>query len=112
MVGGRRLWRPQISPLRSLFLFLHSFFVPNWNSLLLTLRCASSTQSFKNGLSNFNISRIIKALATSEFTQQDGRKKRTAKRLSVTNVTALFLACFVGNSLNTDVFWSSTKLSV
>ena len=64
MVGGRRSWRPQISPLRSLFLFLHFFFVPNWNSLALTLRSASSTQSFKNALSNFNISRIIKALAT------------------------------------------------
>ena len=32
----------------------------------------------------------------SEFRQQDGRKKRTAKRLSVTNVTGLLLACFVG----------------
>ena len=34
----------------------------------------------------------------SEFTQQDGRKKTTAKRLCVTNVTGLFLA------------WSSLKL--
>ena len=31
----------------------------------------------------------------SEFTQQDGRKKRTAKRLCVTNMTGLSLACFV-----------------
>ena len=45
----------------------------------------------------------------SEFTQQDGRKKRTAKRLSVTNVTGILLACFVGNSLNIVVFSSSTK---
>ena len=30
-----------------------------------------------------------------EFTQQDVRKKRTAKRLCVTNVTGLLLACFV-----------------
>ena len=30
----------------------------------------------------------------SEFTQQDGRKKRTAKRFFVTNVTRLSLACF------------------
>ena len=44
-----------------------------------------------------------------EFTQQDGRKKRTAKRLSVTNVTGILLACFVGNSLNIVVFSSSTK---
>ena len=50
----------------------------------------------------------------SEFRQKDGRKKRTAKRLSVTNVTGLLLACFVGNSLNIDVFFfcSSTKRSV
>ena len=39
-----------------------------------------------------------------EFMQQDGRKKRTAKLLSVTNVTGLLFACFVGNSLNIDVF--------
>ena len=30
----------------------------------------------------------------SEFTQQEGRKKKTAKRLSVTNVTGILLACF------------------
>ena len=29
-----------------------------------------------------------------EFTQQNGRKKRTAKRLYVTNVTGLLRACF------------------
>ena len=48
----------------------------------------------------------------SEFTQQEGRKKKTAKRLSVTNVTGILLACFVGNSLNIVVFGSSTKRSV
>ena len=48
----------------------------------------------------------------SEFMQQDGRKETTAKRLSVTNVTGLLLACFVGSSLNIDVFCSSTKRSV
>ena len=48
----------------------------------------------------------------SEFTQQDCRKKRTAKRLSVTNVTGLLLACFVANSLNIYVSCSSTKRSV
>ena len=31
----------------------------------------------------------------SKFTQQDGRKKTTAKRLCVTKVTGLLLACFV-----------------
>ena len=31
----------------------------------------------------------------SEFTQRDGREKRTAKRLCVTNVTELLLACYV-----------------
>ena len=30
-----------------------------------------------------------------EFTQQDGRKKRTTKRLSVTNVSGLLLSRFV-----------------
>ena len=30
-----------------------------------------------------------------EFTQQEGRKKRTAERSCVTNVTRLFLTCFV-----------------
>ena len=29
---------------------------------------------------------------TGEFTQQDGRKKRTAKRLRATNVTGLLLS--------------------
>ena len=47
-----------------------------------------------------------------EFTQQDGRKKRTANRLCVTNVAGLLLACFVGNSLNIVVLSSSTKRSV
>ena len=48
----------------------------------------------------------------SEFTEQDDRKKRMTKRLSVTNVTGLLLVCFVGNSLNMDIFCSSTKRSV
>ena len=30
-----------------------------------------------------------------EFTQQDSKEKRTAKRSRVTNVTGLLLACFV-----------------
>ena len=30
-----------------------------------------------------------------ELTQQDGRRKRTAERSCVTNVTRLFLTCFV-----------------
>ena len=34
-------------------------------------------------------------VCVSEFMQQDGRKKRTAKHLCVTNVTGLLLACFV-----------------
>ena len=34
-------------------------------------------------------------LHISEFTQQDGKKKRTALHLCVTNVTGLLLACFV-----------------
>ena len=49
---------------------------------------------------------------TSEFTQQDGRKKRTANPLCVTNVTRLSLACFDMNFANINVFWSFTKKSV
>ena len=37
----------------------------------------------------------IVVVIINEFTQQDGRKKRTAKRLSVTNVTEPLLACYV-----------------
>ena len=33
--------------------------------------------------------------SNSEFTQQGGRKKKTAERSCVTNVTRLFLTCFV-----------------
>jgi len=54
----------------------------------------------------------LQSLYISEFTQQDGRKKRTAKHFSVTNVTGILLACFVANSLNIDVSYSSTKRSV
>ena len=36
----------------------------------------------------------VERLRTGEFTQQDGRKKRTIKRLYVTNVTGLLRACF------------------
>ena len=45
-------------------------------------------------------------VAISQFTQQDGKKKRMAKCLSVTNVTGILpvLACFVRNSLNFDVY--------
>ena len=35
------------------------------------------------------------AVDNGEFTQQDGRKKRTAKRLGVKNVTGLLLGSFV-----------------
>ena len=38
---------------------------------------------------------ILQCDSISEFTQQDGRKKRTAKRSCVTNVTGLLLASFV-----------------
>ena len=48
----------------------------------------------------------------SEFTQQDGRKKRTAERLCLTNVTRLLLACFVVIFAYINVFWSFTKRSV
>ena len=41
-----------------------------------------------------------------DLTQQDSRKKRTAKRLSVTNVTGLLLACFVVIFHYINVSWS------
>ena len=47
-----------------------------------------------------------------EFTQQDGGKKRTAKRLCVTNVTGLLLRSFLVVVLNVNVSWSFTKRSV
>ena len=34
-------------------------------------------------------------LVNSELTQQEGREKRVAKRLCLTNGTGLLLACFV-----------------
>ena len=46
----------------------------------------------------------------SEFTQQDGRKKRTTKRLSVTNVTGLLFSRFVVILNYINVFWSFTKV--
>ena len=49
-------------------------------------------------------------LLISKFSQQSGRKKRTAKGLSVTNVTGPLLACFFGNSLNVDVFFFYKKI--
>ena len=39
-------------------------------------------------------------------------EKRRGRQLSVTNMTGLILRCFVGNSLNINVFCSSTKRSV
>ena len=48
----------------------------------------------------------------SEFTQRDDRKKRTAKRLCVTNVTGLWLTHFVVIFTYVNVFWSFTKRPV
>ena len=41
------------------------------------------------------VAAVAVVIGNSEFTQQDGRKKRTAERSCVTNVTRLFLTCFV-----------------
>ena len=38
-------------------------------------------------------SAVLSVLNITELTQQDGREKRTAKRLCVTNVTGLLLVC-------------------
>ena len=48
----------------------------------------------------------------SEFMQQDGRKKRTANSLCVTNMTKLFPTCLVVIFTNMNVFWYFTKRSV
>ena len=49
----------------------------------------------------------------SEFTQQDCRKKRTAKRLCVTNMTEpLYLWALSWSSSNVNSFWSFTERSV
>ena len=55
---------------------------------------------------------MMRQVVISEFTQQDGRKKRTAKRLCITNVTGLLLTCFVVIFTYINVFWSFTKRSV
>ena len=64
------------------------------------------------GTSNLPLSRRNPKIDISEFTQQDGRKKRTANPLCVMNVTRPSLACFVANFTNIHVFWSFAKRSV
>lgn len=51
--------------------------------------------AFKKGKSSNSIFMKIEML--SEFTQQEDGKKRTAKRLCLTNVTVLLLMCFVSD---------------
>ena len=53
-----------------------------------------------------------KKLKLSLITSIVSLRNKTAKHLTVTNVTGLLPACFVGNSLNIDALWSSTKRSV
>ena len=74
-----------------------------------TMKVKNSTQALLSGILCLTSSWPFltcgcRAVSISEFTQQDGRKKTTAKRLSVTNVTGLLLARFVGSSLNIDFF--------
>ena len=38
---------------------------------------------------------VVLLFTVSEFMKDDGRKKRTAKHLCVTNITGLSLACYV-----------------
>ena len=57
------------------------------------------SQSFKFGLRlrtarDFALVDLLQA-CISEFMQKNGRKKRTAKHLCVTNMTGLLLVCFV-----------------
>ena len=64
------------------------------------------------GLSGVQFELIRSAIVqmNSEFTQQDGRKKRTTKHLSVTNVTGLLLSRFVVILNYINVFWFFTKV--
>ena len=55
----------------------------------------SFVENFAYGPYICNLSTSGSADNVSEFTQRDGREKRTAKRLCVTNVTELLLACYV-----------------
>ena len=57
----------------------------NWSSQLFDLRAPLST----------DVPVLLLNQPNSEFTQQDGRKKRTAKQLCVTNVTRLLPVGFV-----------------
>ena len=64
------------------------------------LQCSRVFKSFRREVPVKNLfyciitPRRFSTTETTEFTQQDDRKKRTAKRLRVTNVTKLLLACF------------------
>ena len=75
----------------------------NTFSIKAELSCVSKTCRLLTTELRLNVSvnekEAIPLLArkTSEFTQQHGRKKRTAKCLYVTNVTGLLLTCFCGD---------------
>ena len=56
---------------------------------------AGKPHSLAAPAATFSAVALIVTFNNSEFTQQDGRKKRTVKSLCVTNATGLFLACFV-----------------
>ena len=47
-----------------------------------------------------------------ELMQQEGREKRTAKRLCVTSMTGLLLKCFLQSLLSLFVYWFFAKRSV
>ena len=59
--------------------------------------CQGKLRDFQNppAVATMTALRVLSFFINSEFTQQDGRKKRTAKRLCVTNVTGLLLAVYV-----------------
>ena len=68
----------------------HSFFS------VFSSNTVKSPKPLAGPLPSVHLHREVSVLGeNSEFTQRDGRKKRTAKRLCVTNVTGLLLGSFV-----------------
>ena len=70
---------------------IHVKLISRQNRKIIALSRLCHTQMFCRPL----LSVVLFRKHTSEFTQQEGRKKRTAKRLCVTNVTGLLRGTFV-----------------
>ena len=89
VVSGIVTGNASVSFWPSFFFFFFLFFSFLFFKSKLTVPEVNSTQ--------FPVANCLLSSAkeTSKFTQQEGTKKRTAKRLCMTNVTGLLLASFV-----------------